>query len=185
MRGWELLALARSQVGQPVDFRAGRSPSHSIRTLSVLLFAISGLIFLLVEGILVYNLLRFRKLGRRTDSEPPQVYGGQPIEIAWTVAPTLIVCILVLVMARTLWEVDLTASPQAGRPRAFCHGRRPAMVVGVSLRHLQRPSARLHHRQRAARSRAQRRASAACSSTFSRPTCVTASGCRDWPGKPT
>jgi len=47
-------------------------------------------------------------------SEPPQVYGSKPIEIAWTVAPALIVFVLVLVTARTLWEVDPT--PPQPRP---------------------------------------------------------------------
>jgi cytochrome c oxidase subunit 2 len=39
--------------------------------------------------------------------EPPQVYGSMPIEIAWTAAPALIVFVLVLVSARTLWEVNV------------------------------------------------------------------------------
>jgi cytochrome c oxidase subunit II len=106
MPGWELLALARSQTDNLSIFEPAAPPSHAIRTLSILLFAITALIFVVVEGILVYNLLRFRASGDPT-SEPPQVYGGTPIEIAWTVAPTLIVCILVLVLARTLWEVNL------------------------------------------------------------------------------
>src|SRR5262249_25701384 len=39
--------------------------------------------------------------------EPPQVYGSKPIEIAWTAAPALVVFVLVLVSARTLWEVNV------------------------------------------------------------------------------
>jgi cytochrome c oxidase subunit 2 len=35
------------------------------------------------------------------------VYGSNPIEIAWTAAPALIVFVLVLVTARTLWEVNV------------------------------------------------------------------------------
>ena len=60
MRGWELLGLARSQVDNLSIFEPAAPPSHAIRTLSILLFAISALIFVVVEGILVYNLLRFR-----------------------------------------------------------------------------------------------------------------------------
>src|SRR5580704_1912461 len=115
-----LLALAESQAENLSIFDPAAPPSQSIRTLSVLLFAITGLIFLLVEGILIYNLVRFRKTSAGTESEPPQVYGGQPIEVAWTVAPTLVVCILVLVMTRTLWEVDVTASqPKPGDHALF------------------------------------------------------------------
>ena len=44
--------------------------------------------------------------------EPPQFYGSKPIEIAWTAAPALVVFVLVLVSARTLWEVNVPP-PQA------------------------------------------------------------------------
>ena len=65
-------------------------------------------------------------------TEPPQVYGSAPIEIAWTAAPILIVVVIVLVSARTLWEVNIdAAATEAGRQGALCHGRRPAMVVGI------------------------------------------------------
>jgi len=111
MTGWNLLALKQSQVDNLSIFEPAAPPAHSIRTLSILLFAISGLIFVVVEGILIYSIWRFRKTAGGPTSEPPQVYGGTPIEIAWTVAPTLIVCILVLVLARTLWEVDLDPPP--------------------------------------------------------------------------
>ena len=94
-------------------------PSHSIRTLSILLFAISALIFVVVEGILVYNLLRFRVTSNGLLSEPPQVYGGTPIEIAWTVAPTLIVCILVLVLrARCGRSISTRPRPSPGTTRS-------------------------------------------------------------------
>src|SRR5579872_4263459 len=80
--------------------------AESIRNLSVLVLAITGFIFLLVEGILFYAILRFRR-GAPTGTEPPQVYGSKPIEIAWTAAPALIVFVLVLVTTRTLWEINV------------------------------------------------------------------------------
>src|SRR5579863_7941087 len=123
MSGWELLSLNQSQADNLSIFDPAAPAAHSIRTLSILLFAISGLIFIVVEGILVYNLLRFRTResgsANGPSNEPPQVYGGTPIEIAWTVAPTLIVCILVLVLARTLWEVDRDAPPPKAGDQAL------------------------------------------------------------------
>ncbi len=85
----------------------------SIRNLSILVFAITGFIFIVVEGILFYAITRFRRRDATT-SEPPQVYGSKPIEIAWTAAPALIVFILVLVNARSLWEVS-SGPPQPQR----------------------------------------------------------------------
>jgi cytochrome c oxidase subunit 2 len=96
-------------------------PAESIRNLSVLVLAITGFIFVIVEGILVYSLVRFRRRSLdRAESEPPQVYGSKPIEIAWTAAPALIVFVLVLVTARTLWEVNVPPpQPQAGDNTLF------------------------------------------------------------------
>jgi cytochrome c oxidase subunit 2 len=92
--------------------------AESIRSLAVLVLAITGFIFILVEGILFYAILRFRRKREARDErretrekEPPQVYGSKPIEIAWTAAPALIVFVLVLVTARTLWEVNVPPPP--------------------------------------------------------------------------
>jgi cytochrome c oxidase subunit 2 len=74
-------------------------PANSIRDLFYLVLLITGIIFVLVEGMLLYCIIRFRK--RPGDSrEPPQIYGSQPIELAWTLAPLLIVFILFLIVVR-------------------------------------------------------------------------------------
>jgi cytochrome c oxidase subunit II len=93
--------------------------AESIRNLTVLVLAITGFIFVVVEAILFYAILRFRGNGA-TGTEPPQVYGSKPIEIAWTAAPALIVFVLALVTTRTLWEVNPTPpAPQAGDQALF------------------------------------------------------------------
>lgn len=94
-------------------FDPASPPAESIRELSVLVFVIAGLIFLVVEGVLIYCIVRFRRGKAAAATEPPQLYGSKPIEIAWTAAPALIVFILVLVTARTLWDVK--ATPPAPR----------------------------------------------------------------------
>src|SRR5205085_618060 len=109
-----LMLLATSPPTQNLSiFDPASPPAESIRNLSVLVFAITGFIFLVVEGVLFYAVLRFRS-GAATGTEPPQVYGSKPIEIAWTAAPALIVVVLILVTTRTLWEV--TPDPPAPRP---------------------------------------------------------------------
>jgi cytochrome c oxidase subunit 2 len=108
-------------------------PAESIRSLSVLVLVITGFIFVAVEGILIYAIVRFRR--RRADApvpseqaaeseirepEPPQIYGSKPIEIAWTAAPALVVFVLTLVSARTLWEVNVPPpSPSQGDNTLF------------------------------------------------------------------
>src|SRR5260370_4224653 len=95
-------------------FDPASQPAESIRSLSVLVLAITAFIFVVVEGILLYSIFRFRRGAAASTAEPPQVYGSKPIEIAWTAAPALIVFVLVLVTARTLWEVNI--DPPQPRP---------------------------------------------------------------------
>jgi len=55
---------------------------------------VTALIFVVVCGLLVYSVVKFR--GRAIDAgrEPAQVYGSTQIEVAWTVIPVLIVAVL-------------------------------------------------------------------------------------------
>src|SRR5205085_8338793 len=86
-------------------FDPASPPSQSIANLSVLVLAITGFIFLVVEGVFVYAIVCFPRsatapVAGSSDlghSDPPQVYGSKPIEIAWTAAPALVVFVLVLV----------------------------------------------------------------------------------------
>ena len=50
-------------------------------------------LFLLVEGVLVYSLIKFRRRKGDTTDGPP-VEGNVPLEIVWTAIPTIIVFIL-------------------------------------------------------------------------------------------
>ncbi len=86
----------------------------AIHNVSFLVLVITGFIFVVVEGVLIYVIVRFRKRAGVATSEPPQFYGSKPIEIAWTAAPAIIVFILALVTTRTLWEVN--ATPPIQRP---------------------------------------------------------------------
>jgi cytochrome c oxidase subunit II len=109
-----LLAAGDGPVRDVSIFQPASPAADSIVSLSVLVFAVTGLIFVVVEGVLLYSVVRFRRGRAETEPgvEPPQVYGSHPIEIAWTVAPSVIVFFLVLVTARTLWEVN-AAPPEA------------------------------------------------------------------------
>ena len=148
-----MLSTAGAVFGQSLSIFDPASPSAlSIVNLAILALAVTGLIFLVVEGVLLYSVWRFRHpAGAESTGEPPQVYGSMPIEVAWTAAPTMIVFFLVLVTTRTLWEVERDLpQPAAGDNTLVRHRDRPPMVVGVRLRHLRRPEARLRHGQRTA-----------------------------------
>jgi cytochrome c oxidase subunit 2 len=110
------LLLAASAPSNLSVFDSASPPADSIRSLFLLVLAITGGIFFLVEGVLLYCIIRFRRRGAGPASEPPQIYGSNPIEIAWTVGPLLIVFILFLIVARTVGEINAVPhkAPPAG-----------------------------------------------------------------------
>lgn len=80
--------------------------------IGMLVFAITGIIFVVVASVLVYTIVRFRaRPGEHGDEEPPQVYGSNRIEAAWTVVPILIVFVLAGVSARIIWGVQDASPP--------------------------------------------------------------------------
>ncbi|HVU88714.1 MAG TPA: cytochrome c oxidase subunit II [Pirellulales bacterium] len=104
----QFFLLAETATGAASIFAPASPPAESIRALSILVLAITLGIFFVVEGVLLYCLVQFRKQkSAKEGTEPAQVYGSKSIEIAWTVAPALVVFTLVLVTTRTLWEVEM------------------------------------------------------------------------------
>lgn len=79
--------------------------AESIHSLFLLVIGITGVIFVLVQGALLYFVYRFRRRDPADTAEPPQLYGSRPIELAWTVAPLLTVFVLFLVVVRTVSEI--------------------------------------------------------------------------------
>jgi len=101
---------AASGPAIPSIFKPESTPADSIYSLSVLVLAITGLIFVIVFGLILYAVIKFR---RRSDDgpEPPQVYGSNQIEIAWTVIPVLIVLVLFMATARVIHAIQDARKP--------------------------------------------------------------------------
>jgi cytochrome c oxidase subunit 2 len=87
-------------------FRPLAQPAQEIKETSLLVLAICAVIFLIMFGLLVYSLVRFRHRPGDEASEPPQIYGSNQIELAWTVLPILIVFVLILVTSRTIADIQ-------------------------------------------------------------------------------
>ncbi|MFO0949459.1 MAG: cytochrome c oxidase subunit II [Planctomycetota bacterium] len=83
-------------------FDPASGSAASIRDLFFLVLGITGAIFVVFEGVLLYCILRFRKSRESDATEPPQLYGSMPVELAWTIAPLVICFVLFLVVARTV-----------------------------------------------------------------------------------
>ena len=92
-------------------FRPLAQPAQEIKETSALVLAICAVIFVVVAALLVYAVVRFRHRAGDELSEPPQVYGSNQIELAWTVLPILIVFVLILVTSRTIADIQNRKAP--------------------------------------------------------------------------
>ena len=64
--------------------------AQRIQDLYWVLLAVTGVIFILVEGALILFVVRFRNTGRPRDAEGPQIRGHTRLELLWTAIPVLI-----------------------------------------------------------------------------------------------
>lgn len=81
--------------------------AEQIRTLYLVIFALGAIVFVGVEGFLVFAAIRYR---RRDDRLPEQIHGNTKVEIVWTVIPTIIVLILFVTSMLTLGSISARAS---------------------------------------------------------------------------
>jgi cytochrome c oxidase subunit 2 len=114
-----LAANGGAPVQTPSTFSPVSTPAIAIREIAFLVLGITGIIFVLVAGLVIYTIVRFRRRTGDRPLEPPQVYGSSNrIELAWTVVPFLIVIVLFLVTARRRFaQRSLGLVTPEGRPR--------------------------------------------------------------------
>jgi cytochrome c oxidase subunit 2 len=92
-------------------FAPESTPAHSIMRLSLFVLAITGVIFVVVFSLIIYAVVRFRCRPEDDGKEPAQVYGSNPVEMAWTVVPIIIVVVLTLTTARIIHEIQDAPKP--------------------------------------------------------------------------
>ena len=74
-----------------------------------IIFAIAVAIFVAVEGLIVWSIIRYRR--RPTDVDlPPQTHGNNFVEVLWTLIPTVIVLYLFAISWQTLNTVDAVSA---------------------------------------------------------------------------
>ena len=106
----EAMGLMAGPIGTNI-FAPKGTPAESILGLSVLVLSICTGIFLVVGGLLLYSVIRFRSRPGSDDSEPPQIYGSNQVELSWTVIPILIIVVLFLASARVIFITQKTEKP--------------------------------------------------------------------------
>ncbi len=100
--------------GRPLTTLSPRGDkSQSIQNLIIPVFAIAGLVFVLVEVGLIWLVTRFRRNPDDVDGvdEPEQVHGNTKLEIGWTVFPALLLAVLAVFNVQTILAMDDAEDP--------------------------------------------------------------------------
>ena len=88
----------------------GSSNADDIDTLYKITLYVAIVIFLIVEGTLIWSLVRHRS--RRGGPEAAQIRGNTPLELGWTLAAALI--LVVLTVVTFLYLPDIENPPESG-----------------------------------------------------------------------
>jgi len=112
--GLEGIAVAETAgvPSGPHMFSPASTPAHWIYHLALFVVALCLGIFLIVFGLIAYSAIKYRKRPTDDDREPPQVYGSNQVELAWTVIPILIVVVLFLAAARVIHAIQDARFPR-------------------------------------------------------------------------
>ncbi len=103
-----LVALVLAGCAGSPTWLAPQSPNVGmILNLSLIEFIIALIVFIVVEGMLVYSAIRFS----RNRGEASQTEGNTRLEIAWTLAPAIVLLIVFFVSLPTL--IKLASPPQS------------------------------------------------------------------------
>ncbi|MFP3853924.1 MAG: cytochrome c oxidase subunit II [Anaerolineales bacterium] len=97
-------------AGFGLDLMPERAASRSdaVDQLFQVMIGVATVIFLLVEGALVYAVFRFRAKEEDTE-DAPAVHGNASLEVVWTLIPAIIVVVIGVYSFRVLTEIEAPA----------------------------------------------------------------------------
>lgn len=99
----------------PKDVLSPFSPAASETAgLFYTIFWIAAVIFVFVEGMLVFFVLRYQR--RAQDEHPEQYHGNTRLEVTWTIIPALILVVVFALTIRSMGTTGPTNPPSQGIP---------------------------------------------------------------------
>ena len=117
-----LLASPTGSFASPTSiFAPASTPAQSIFGLSLFVLTTLAAIFIVVFSLLAYSIVKFRDRHDDDSTEPPQIYGSNQVELAWTVIPVLVVVGLFLATAHVIASIQ-NATPRRGSLRVIVIG---------------------------------------------------------------
>ncbi|MBA2317629.1 MAG: cytochrome c oxidase subunit II [Euzebyales bacterium] len=102
--GFALLLAACGTSDLPQDALTPAGPTARAQDdLWKLVFPIAVVVFVLVQGLIIFAVIRFRAKGDEVDL-PKQVAGNTRLEIAWTIVPALLLLYIAFPTVATIFE---------------------------------------------------------------------------------
>ncbi len=104
-----LLAGCASQYPQTTLDPHSTDFGPDIQNLFVLIFWPAVLVFVVVEGALLYTIVRYRQ--RPGHGRPRQIHGNTRLEIAWTIAPAVVLAFIAVPTVKTIFVTQANVAP--------------------------------------------------------------------------
>jgi cytochrome c oxidase subunit 2 len=119
-----LLVLAPGAGADAFTPESGGSPNaDNIDSLYKIVLYVGILMFLIVEGALIWSLVRHRM--RRGGPEPAQIRGNTPLELGWTIGAGLILVVITVVTFAFLPDIE---NPPPSDPGGLASGVEVAAI---------------------------------------------------------
>ncbi len=100
-------------------FGAHSEFGHAVDVLTRRLLYVGILVFILVEGLLVLILAKFRD--RDGNREAKQIHGNTTLEVSWTLVPAVILAFIAVPTIKTIFETQARAIPNALQVEVIGH----------------------------------------------------------------
>lgn len=108
-----MLLLACYPDNPQSTFDATGPVAQSQLDLFWMIFWAALVVFIVVEGVLVYTIIRYRR--KSEDYDPPQTHGNTVLEISWTILPAIILAIVAVPTVTTIFD-NANSPSLAGEP---------------------------------------------------------------------
>ena len=106
-----LLAVGCTPEHNQSTFDTAGPVARSQLTLFYWILWTAVFVFIVVEGILIYAAVKFRR--KPGDPDPEQTHGNTPLEIGWTVAPALILAVVAVPTVTTIFDNANSPDPDS------------------------------------------------------------------------
>jgi len=93
--------------------------AHQESDLFWIMLVLATFVFVVVEAWLIFAIVRYR--ARPNTPEPKQIHGNNTVEIMWTIAPAIVLFILLGFTIKTMFALAQPASPNTIEVQAIGH----------------------------------------------------------------